>query len=106
MNIVLLGHILQLIGILFACLATMFAFLVYIILKKGRLARSAQYVMIGRILLAVNVFILYTGAITGTLDKPGLLWAFSGFLTFLGFGFITYAQLEIIKIFKKEQPSR
>jgi hypothetical protein len=100
MDIVLLGHVLQLIGIMFAFLAALFGFLLLSALKGGRLAQVAKYETIGLILLAINIFILYGSAITGSLDllHPTIFWPISGFLTTTSFGLIAYGKWQMMKV--------
>jgi hypothetical protein len=100
MDIVLLGHILQLVGILFALLAALLGFLILSALKGGRLARAAKYEASGLIILALNIFLLYGSAITGKLDllNPTLFWPLSGFLTTIGFITIAYGKWQIMKV--------
>jgi hypothetical protein len=100
MDIVLLGHILQLVGILFAFLAALFGFLLLSALSGGRLARAAKYEAVGLILLALNIFVLYGSAITGQLDllNPTLLWPLSGFLTATSFVMIAYGKWQMLKV--------
>jgi hypothetical protein len=97
---VLLGHILQLVGILFAFLAALFGFLLLSALKGGRLAQAAKFEALGLVLLAINVFILYGTAITGKLDllNPTIFWPLSGFLTASSFAMIAYGKWQMMKI--------
>jgi hypothetical protein len=100
MDIILLGHILQLIGILFAILAALFGFLLLSALRGGRLASAAKYEAIGLITLAINIFILYGSAITGNMDllNPSILWPLSGFLTAISFALIAYGKWQMMKV--------
>jgi predicted permease len=100
MDIILLGHILQLLGILFAFLASLFGFLLLSALRGGRLASAAKFDAIGLILLAVNIFILYGGAITGSLDllNPTILWPLSGLLTMSSFALIALGKWKMMKV--------
>jgi hypothetical protein len=100
MNIINLGHILQLVGILFAFLAALFGFLLLSALKGGRLAQAAKYEAMGLILLALNVFVLYGSAITGQLDllRPTILWPLSGFLTTTSFALIAIGKWKMMKV--------
>jgi hypothetical protein len=100
MDIILLGHILQLTGILFAFSAALFGFLLLSALRGGRLASAAKYEAIGLILLAINVFVLYGSAITGQLDllNPTFLWPLSGFLTAISFIMIAYGKWQMMKV--------
>ncbi len=100
MNIVIIGHILQLVGILFAFLAAMFEFLLFSAFKGGRLAQAAKFEAFGLILLAFNVFLLYGSAITGKLDllHPTIFWPLSGFLTAVSFTMIAYGKWQMMKI--------
>jgi hypothetical protein len=100
MDIVLIGHVLQLVGILFAFLAALFGFLLLSALKGGRLAQSAKFEAIGLILLAINVFVLYGSAITGQLDllRPTIFWPLSGFLTATSFAMIAYGKWQMMKV--------
>jgi hypothetical protein len=100
MDIILLGHILQLVGILFAFLAALFGFLLLSALKGGRLAQAAKYEAVGLVLLALNVFLLYGSAITGRLDllNPTFFWPLSGFLTVTSFALIAYGKWQMMKV--------
>jgi predicted permease len=100
MDIILLGHILQLVGILFAFLAALFGFLLLSALRGGRLASAATFEAIGLILLAINIFILYGSAITGSLDLlyPTVFWPLSGFLTAVSFAMIAYGKWQMMKV--------
>jgi hypothetical protein len=100
MDVVLLGHILQLIGLLFAFLAAFFGLLLLSSLREGRLAQAAKFEAIGLILLAINIFVLYGSAITGNLDllNPTIFWPLSGGLTSVSFGLIAYAKWQIMKV--------
>jgi hypothetical protein len=100
MDIIILGHVLQLVGISFAFLAALFGFLLLSALKGGRLARAAKYEALGLIALAINVFILYGSAITGRLDllNPSILWPVSGFLTAISFIMIAYGKWQMMKV--------
>jgi hypothetical protein len=100
MDIILLGHVLQLTGILFAFLASLFGFLLLSALKGGRLAIAAKYEAIGLIMLAINIFILYGSAITGRLDllNPTIFWPISGFLTVFSFAMIAYGKWQMMRV--------
>jgi hypothetical protein len=101
MDIILLGHILQLVGILFAFLAALFGFLLLSALRGGRLASAAKYEAIGLILLAVDIFVLYGAAITGNLDllpSASIFWPLSGFLTAISFATIAYGKWQMMKV--------
>jgi uncharacterized membrane protein len=100
MDIISLGHILQLVGILFAVLAALFSFLLLAALRGGRLARAAKYEALGLLLLAGNIFILYGSAITGKLDllNPSIYWPLSGLLTTLSFALIAYGKWQTMKV--------
>jgi hypothetical protein len=97
---VLTGHILQLVGILFAFLAALFSFLLLSALRGGRLAQAAKFEALGLILLAMNIFVLYGSAITGNLDllHPTIFWPLSGFLTTTSFAMIAYGKWQMMKV--------
>ena len=98
----LLGHILQLTGIFFAFLATGLAFVIANIMRGGATGKASFYMAIGFAILALDIFGIYTGAITGKLDLLNitLYWHLLGLLTLLGFGIIVYAQWEMIKVMR------
>ena len=66
--IVLSGHILQLIGIFIAFLATGIAFVYANLIKGGIAGKASFYNAIGFTVLAVNIFLIYAAAITGKLN--------------------------------------
>ena len=96
MDIIIIGHILQIVGILFAFVAVAVDIILLKMVKKewSRLSRSALYEVVGITVLALNVFLLYGSAITGKLDllHPTLFWPLSGFMTAIGFGFFAYSK--------------
>jgi hypothetical protein len=100
MDIILLGHILQLVGILFALLAALFGFLLLSALRGGRLAHAAKFEAIGLVLLAFDIFMLYGTAITGKLDllNPTIFWPLSGLLTAVSFVMIAYGKWQMMKV--------
>jgi predicted permease len=100
MDIILLGHLLQLMGILFAFLAALFGFLLLSALRGGRLASAAKFEAIGLILIALDVFLLYGTAITGQLDllNPTIFWPLSGLLTSTSFALIAYGKWQMMKV--------
>ena len=102
MAIEILGHILQLAGIFFAFLATGLAFILAHITKGGATGKAEFYMALGFTILALDIFGIYAGAITGELDllHATLYWPFLGLLTLVGFGTIVYAQWQMIKVMR------
>ena len=102
MVIEILGHVLQLAGIFFAFLATGLAFIVANLTKGSATGKAAFYMAIGFTLLALDIFGIYAGAITGKLDllHVTFYWPFLGLFTLIGFGIIVYAQWEMIKVMR------
>ncbi len=95
----MLGHVLFLAGIMMAFLAAMLGFFLLSALRGGRLATASMLEALGLIILAINVFLLYTGAITGQFDllHPTVFWPASGALTLLGFSFVAGAKWQMMK---------
>lgn len=94
------GHILQLVGIFFAVLATCIAFFYAHLIQGGVAGRAALLNAIGFLLLAVNIFLIYAAAITGNLDllNVTVFWPLLGLLTTLGFAVIAYGQYKLWKV--------
>jgi len=100
MAIELLGHIFQLVGIFLAFLAAGLAFILAKIMSGGATGKAANYMALGFTVLALDIFGIYAGAITGKLDLLNVTfyWPFLGVLTLIGFGILAYAQWEMIKV--------
>jgi hypothetical protein len=95
------GHILQLAGIFFAFLAAGTSFYYAHIIKGGLAGKAAKLNAIGYLILAINIFLIYSSAITGQLDLLNVTinWPILGFLTLIGFGLIAYSQFRLLKLF-------
>jgi len=102
MAIELLGHLFQLVGIFFAFLAAGLAFILAKIMSGGATGKTSLYMAIGFTILALDIFGIYTGAITGKLDllHVTLYWPLLGLLTLIGFGTLAYAQWKMIQVMR------
>jgi hypothetical protein len=96
----ILGHIFQLIGIFLAFLLVGFSFYYAHIIKGGLAGKTAFLNAIGYLILAIDIFLIYSSSITGKLDLLNVtfFWPFLGLLTLLGFGIIAYSQLKLLHI--------
>jgi hypothetical protein len=96
----LAGHVLILVGIFFAFLASGISFHYAKLIKGGAVGRASMLNSIGFLILAISIFLMYGMAITGNLNllTVGFLWPLLGVMISLGFGIIAYAQLSILRV--------
>ncbi|MBW2966750.1 hypothetical protein KY342_06625 [Candidatus Woesearchaeota archaeon] len=99
---IILGHTFQLAGIFMAFLAAGIAFFYANTIKGGAAGKAAILNAIGFSILAVDIFLIYAGAITGQLNLlyVTLYWPMLGLLTLIGFAVIAYAQYKMYKVMK------
>lgn len=102
MHYIIIGYILQLSGIFLAFLAVGLALFYSRIIKGGAVEHSAVINAIGLALLALDIFLIYSGVLTQQLTPHGtLLWTLYGLLTFAGFALIYYSQYRLLKVMKR-----
>jgi hypothetical protein len=96
----ILGHILQLGGIFFAFIAAAFAFYYAKIITGGLAGKAAMLNAVGFFILALDIFLIYSLAITGNLDllHVNIFWPILGGMTLIGFGIIAYAYFMLLRI--------
>ncbi len=98
----ILGHALQLGGIFLAFLAAGIAFFYADRIKGGAAGKAAMLNAIGFSILAIDIFLIYAGAITGQLDllHITIFWPLLGLLTLIGFAIIAYAQYGLLRVMR------
>jgi len=96
------GHVFQLTGIFLAFLAAGIAFFYAQTIKGGAAGKAAMLNAIGFSILAIDIFLIYAGAITGQLDllNVTIFWPILGLLTLIGFGVIAYSQYKLLKVMR------
>jgi hypothetical protein len=101
----ILGHILQLAGIFLAFIAVAFSFYYASLIKGGLAGRVALLNAFGFLILAINIFLIYSSAITGNLDllNVTIFWPLLGLFTLIGFGVIAYSQFKLLKLMGGEE---
>jgi hypothetical protein len=94
------GHIFQLAGIFFAFLAAGISFYYAFLIKGGLAGKAALLNSVGYLILAINIFLIYSSAITGNLDLLNVtfFWPLLGLLTLIGFGIIAYSQFKLLRL--------
>jgi hypothetical protein len=96
----ILGHIFQLVGIFLAFIAVGLSFYYSSLIKGGLAGKAALLNSLGFLIIAINIFLVYSSAITGNLDLLNVtfIWPFLGLLTLIGFGIIAYSQFKLLKV--------
>jgi hypothetical protein len=98
MDYELIGHVFQMLGLFFAFLCVAYTLFFANITRGGIFSKGANYLAIGIILLAVDVFAIYAAAVTGKLTMIGSDWVWPalGLLTAAGFGMLTIGTRTIV----------
>jgi hypothetical protein len=104
MTYLVVGHIFQLAGIFFAFIAAGLSFFYASLIKGGLAGKAAFLNSIGFLILAIDIFLIYSSAITGNLDllNVNIFWPLLGFLTLIGFGIIAFSQYKILRLLGME----
>jgi hypothetical protein len=94
------GHIFQLIGIFFAFLAAIISFIYAQKIFGGLAGKASMLLAIGITIIALDIFVIYTGAITGQfeLENSKIFLSITGMMTFIGFSIIAYSQFKLLKV--------
>jgi hypothetical protein len=96
----ILGHIFQLAGIFIAFIAVGLSFYYARLIKGGLAGKSAIFNAIGFLILAIDIFLIYSSAITGNLDllNVNIFWPLLGIFTLIGFSIIAYSQFKLLEL--------